>query len=733
MNPNALKIILVIGLLLLTGCQPTAWPGDSNPALDEENQQVSIDTSAAISTASGEAAGEATPTSSNDTAITTSATSANSSADSSAVISADPSAVTSESPSVGTEIPTATRTTSPTTPQSTQKEPPINTEDVNSVRFSEVLGDVLFVKGANTQWFQAIPGMQLNLKDTLATKADSEADLDVDEDKHVLVGEEVRMVVDRLLKEVGKSKATALRVDSGVAYVRIQRKLGQDESFEVITPTSVMGVRGTHFVVEVIGGDTAISVIEGSVEGQLIKRYDPDAPVLSESARAKAQNLMPKFTIGANQRLIIPLGSQKAKDWIAGPLTPSMLPPVVLKHIQKDSSRLPATYGRPLADAISTAIAISKVNSSDLGAERYKLSGARYIDPLTGRVYARVDRGLTFSEAAEWSRIRGGHLLTITNAAEQRIATQLVEQGKLPYYLIGLLPKADASWGASTFEWVTKELYKYENWLDQTSAQSAAKNLQTQQASKNVVLTNQVGKPKGLWTLQVLSEIDGNYGFICEWSKISDVRIPESDALAPIAGVNILNSDGTMEILAPGQPLPAGAVLIFGVEPVVAPVVLNWKTATAKLYPFAMRQMTYDVFLNQKLGDSIEGLIRVLGISEKLETADSFKWTYIVDDRELSATTRDGKILLISQKNLAQALTKQELSAASIQERLNNYSTTSEVDGFLAVNGIVERKEQRDGKSQWTTWVWKDARGLVFAVVADESSKIISREFRGFK
>ncbi len=657
----------------------------------------------------------------------------------------------------------------------------IQTDDVNSVRFADVMGDVQFVKSNDTLWFQAVVGMQLNLNDTLATQVASEADLDVDQDKHVLVGEEVRLAIATLLKEVGNSKATALRVDTGTVYVRIQRKLEQDETFEVITPTCIMGVRGTHFVVEVLGGDTTISVIEGTVEGQLL------APTASDSDQPLTpQKDMAKFTVKANQRLVIPLGTQTEKEWIRSKLTPELLPVFVLTEIDKNSENLPNIYQKPLGGAIREAQEKAKISAATLGATRLTVSGARYVDPLTGHVYARFDRAGTFKEAKDWCEAQGGHLITISTAEEQAIAEGLMAQGPKSFYLIGLYQKTGAKEPNQGFVWVTEEMVTFERWHRENDVQTEPNNSGLDGASEtHVTMVNAGPWPKGDWNDQNLNSLKGSYGLICEWESIADVRIlPASelgggqrDQLATTKPVDttltpaISQPTGITDPIGMTDPIgitkPTGTIkpiditiagevttLVPVTKPLVQPVTkpalqpvttvatttsatgleaLNWVTATAVQFPFNTRLMTYDLFMQQNLGDGIESLIKTIGIDVKTKTETQVKWVYTDGLRQLSVATVDGKIVSILQKNLIDSLCSQDFEVLAFRVRVSGLTTLEEVRQTMGTKGVIESKIQLDTGDMSTTWIWSDARGYIFAATVNETQNTFDSSFRNLK
>ena len=97
--------------------------------------------------------------------------------------------------------------------------------------------------------------MVLNEKDFIKTKADSWVNMNLDgsgETAAVELDENSQLMLLRLTKddENGTQK-TLLDLAIGKILIRAQKLHTKESSFEVKTPTSIVGVRGTVFEVEV--------------------------------------------------------------------------------------------------------------------------------------------------------------------------------------------------------------------------------------------------------------------------------------------------------------------------------------------------------------------------------------------------------------------------------------------------------------------------------------------------
>lgn len=105
-----------------------------------------------------------------------------------------------------------------------------------------------------TTWVPAAVGTILNEGDTLKTGAGSWALLNVDEGKigTVEVKASSEMTVAKLVADSQtNSSQTLLDLAMGEVLIKAQKVHGESSKFEVKTPTSIVGVRGTTFNVKV--------------------------------------------------------------------------------------------------------------------------------------------------------------------------------------------------------------------------------------------------------------------------------------------------------------------------------------------------------------------------------------------------------------------------------------------------------------------------------------------------
>lgn len=116
---------------------------------------------------------------------------------------------------------------------------------------------------------EAYPGMQLNSGDVLTTKADSYAQLKLDEDKYILMEPDTKIT----LEASGSSQdsKTSIHLEQGAVVNRLDNKLSDKSSYQVTTPNSTMAVRGTTFRVAITYDEedtcqAELSVFSGRVQ-----------------------------------------------------------------------------------------------------------------------------------------------------------------------------------------------------------------------------------------------------------------------------------------------------------------------------------------------------------------------------------------------------------------------------------------------------------------------------------
>jgi hypothetical protein len=127
-------------------------------------------------------------------------------------------------------------------------------EAKRTAKIVDIEGDVT-IKPVGKSWVPAEVGMLLDEGDMVRTASDSTVLLNLNgkgQTATVDIQEESEMMLSELYgdKEEGTQK-TLLELEIGKILIEAQKLHTEEERFEVETPTTIIGVRGTKFTVEV--------------------------------------------------------------------------------------------------------------------------------------------------------------------------------------------------------------------------------------------------------------------------------------------------------------------------------------------------------------------------------------------------------------------------------------------------------------------------------------------------
>ncbi len=149
-----------------------------------------------------------------------------------------------------------------------------------------------------------------------------------------------------------------------------------------------------------------------------------------------------------------------------------------------------------------------------------------------GKIYERYDHHMSWTSAKAFCEQLGGHLVSITDAAEQQAVVDLLSGCTLGYYHIGASTPTPGRYGWS---WVTGESFPYDNWDPEQPEPSAGSD---EFYAAIIGVGNGAKKQTGEW----IDEPDNggadyyalsNSGFICEYDAdttpptISDVTVTD--------------------------------------------------------------------------------------------------------------------------------------------------------------------------------------------------------------
>lgn len=132
----------------------------------------------------------------------------------------------------------------------------LSQETERSGRIVSFKGKVEVQRGAEKTWTSAEVGMILDEGDKIRTKENSRAVMDVTgvsgEEATVEIKELSQLMIVELVKdEEKKAHKTLLDLAIGSVLIKAKEMQSEESDFEIKTPTSVTGIRGTAFAVEV--------------------------------------------------------------------------------------------------------------------------------------------------------------------------------------------------------------------------------------------------------------------------------------------------------------------------------------------------------------------------------------------------------------------------------------------------------------------------------------------------
>lgn len=197
-------------------------------------------------------------------------------------------------------------------------------EAYRSIMVYQVEGNATITR-ASVGEMEAYENLMLQSGDSVAVASESSLRLKLDDDKYLLAEQDTRMNI--VAEGDGENAKTYIDLEQGSVTSEIQNKLGQNASYEVNTPNSIMAVRGTIFRVETAKSesgddDTRLSVFEGTVSVRTVK---PDGTVSDEEVMVEAGQ---ELHVGGTATSAADLGEPADIDY-------ESLPPVMQAYIKE--------------------------------------------------------------------------------------------------------------------------------------------------------------------------------------------------------------------------------------------------------------------------------------------------------------------------------------------------------------------------------------------------------------
>ena len=214
-----------------------------------------------------------------------------------------------------------------------------------TIKLLEIFNKVTFDRDGQED-VAVYDGMSLKAGDTIKTgDEESFARLVLDDDKYIYIEEKSEVNFEMAGRK--NSSKTTIHLDHGAIVNELEHKLTDKQSFEVVSPNSLMAVRGTRFRVSTyVGSDgvlyTRVSVFEGQVQCWLVY---PDGTVSDESHMAEVGSEVLMYyddengiTDFAKSNEIGTYYAKKPGEYVS-PIRYAQLPKQVIKYLYDRSTK----------------------------------------------------------------------------------------------------------------------------------------------------------------------------------------------------------------------------------------------------------------------------------------------------------------------------------------------------------------------------------------------------------
>ena len=161
--------------------------------------------------------------------------------------------------------------------------------DYRTIKIQELNGATMVASG-NVSVQEAYKGMNLKSGDVVTVQNDANMTLLLDMDKYMFADEGTKFRVEASGNSDKSTTKTRIVLEEGSVLCKLDTKLGDEETFEVETPNSVMSVRGTIFKMTIYKDENGenyarVDVLEGAVKVDL---YNEDGEKTGEEGLVEA-------------------------------------------------------------------------------------------------------------------------------------------------------------------------------------------------------------------------------------------------------------------------------------------------------------------------------------------------------------------------------------------------------------------------------------------------------------
>jgi len=124
-------------------------------------------------------------------------------------------------------------------------------ETGRQAKIINVKGDVIVKKSGQESWIPAKIDMIMTQGDVIKTGNESNALLDLGGSGTAEINPNSQLSLAQIAQDTTGNKKTLLDLAVGEVFIKAEKLRTTEEKFEVKTPTSIVGVRGTKFSVKV--------------------------------------------------------------------------------------------------------------------------------------------------------------------------------------------------------------------------------------------------------------------------------------------------------------------------------------------------------------------------------------------------------------------------------------------------------------------------------------------------
>ena len=323
-------------------------------------------------------------------------------------------------------------------------------ETYRNIRITELTGEAVINRG-ETKDLKASENMNLQSGDELITAEGTKVTLRLDDDKYIVVDENSKLVL--YAEGTEEDSQTRIELEYGAVFSDIKKKLSDDSGYEVITPSSVMSVRGTQFeVVYRELKDEAGKLIEKVMKVLTFEGKVNVKPEGSSEKRVSKAGTMEVLVETADGEYGFAAETKKIEAEDLSELSANYLKEDLSKE-PDDLSEEEKAWKEELLETVEEFFEeVLPGKDKSYTEERYDKNAHLYqLIPLEGR---------TWEEINAYCEDNGGHLATILSAEENEYIYEQMIQWGYDYAYFGCTDEAiEGEWN-----WVTGEAVTYTNW-----------------------------------------------------------------------------------------------------------------------------------------------------------------------------------------------------------------------------------------------------------------------------